>query len=107
MPLPAPVTSATRPASRSERSVTAGSALDDLARLEDRLDVGVVRDVGHDRAGALGAHRRPDVVGRREEEVDRSFVRTVEALVDLDALDTPRRRRERDVAVAVVVVVEL
>src|SRR5215207_1842922 len=107
MPWPAPVTSATRPASRSDRSVTEGSAVDDLAGLHDGLDVGVVGDVGHDRPGAFRRHGLADGIGRREEEVHRCLVRAVHALVDLAALDAPRRHREGDVLVAVVVGVEL
>src|SRR6185436_13191794 len=95
MPLPAPVTNATRPCKRCETSVIAAAyghspvpapralryrrvaSADDLAGLQDRRDGRVVRHVGHDRARPLRAHRRLHRLGRLEGEVHRSHVRTV------------------------------
>src|ERR1700722_1810694 len=79
---------------------------DDLARLHDGSDGRVVGDVGLHVRRALGGHRLLQRVERGEREMHRGYVRTVDPLVDLGALEAPGAHGQRHVLVAVVVVVE-
>src|ERR1019366_1478032 len=77
-----------------------------FARLEHWCDGRVVRHVRQDLSGVRTTHCRRQGLRRIELEVHRGHVWTVDALVDLRSVETPRLHCERDMLIPVIVVVE-